>query len=139
MLLRQLCKKCLAVLPPPTPPPPPLLLLLLLCCCCCYIRVPVTFGYLFSVFLKKYAVLRDASRSFFSIPGTRFVFLVIGTLFRRFAHRKRKVNYWLNDFTVKVNYWLNDFYRKHSNLCTKKSPYEFIRTCTRGDTRTRRS
>ena len=31
--------------------------------CCCAAAV-VTYGYLFSVFLKKYAVLRDASRSF---------------------------------------------------------------------------
>ena len=31
---------------------------------CCSAAAVVTYGYLFSVFLKKYAVLRDASRSF---------------------------------------------------------------------------
>ena len=58
---------------------------LLLSCCCA--AAVVTYGYLFSVFLKKYAVLRNASRSFlFSIRN--LYFLVIWTLFRRFAHRK---------------------------------------------------
>ena len=61
---------------------------LLLSCCCA--AAVVTYGYLFSVFLKKYAVLRDASQSFlFSIRRLRdLYFLVISTLFRRFAHRK---------------------------------------------------
>ena len=51
---------------------------LLLSCCCA--AAVVTYGYLFSVFLKKYAVLRDASRSFlFSILVREiiFIFLVI--------------------------------------------------------------
>ena len=44
---------------------------LLLSCCCA--AAVVTYGYLFSVFLIKYAVLRDANRSFlFSIRDLYF-------------------------------------------------------------------
>ena len=50
---------------------------------CCAAAV-VTYGHLFSVFLKKDAVLRHASRSFlFSIRDLYFL-----VEFRRFAHRK---------------------------------------------------
>ena len=58
---------------------------LLLSCCCA--AAVVTYGYLFSVFLKKYdAVLRNANRSFrFSIRDLYFCHLME---FRRFAHRK---------------------------------------------------
>ena len=62
---------------------------LLLSCCCA--AAVVTYGYLFSVFLKKYdAVLRDANRSF--LFSTRDLYF-FGDLmeFRRFAHRKHKV------------------------------------------------
>ena len=46
-------------------------LLLLLSCCCA--AAVVTYGYIFSVFPKKYAVLRDPSRSFlFSIRDLYF-------------------------------------------------------------------
>ena len=45
---------------------------LLLSCCCA--AAVVTSGYLLSVFLKKYSVLRDASRSFlFSIRDLYFL------------------------------------------------------------------
>ena len=60
---------------------------LLLCCCCaaaavlllscCCAAAVVTNGYLFSVFLKKYAVLRDASRSFLFSIRDYLYFLVI--------------------------------------------------------------
>ena len=50
---------------------------LLLCCCC--VAAVVTYGYLFSVYLKKTdAVLRVANQSFlFSFFDSRFVFFVI--------------------------------------------------------------
>ena len=48
---------------------------LLLSCCCA--AALVTYGYLFSVFLKKYAVLRDASRSFLFSIRDYLYFLVI--------------------------------------------------------------
>ena len=60
---------------------------LLLSCCCA--AAVVTYGYLFSVFLKKYdAVLRNANRSFLFFFDTRFVFFCDLMEFRRFAHRK---------------------------------------------------
>ena len=48
---------------------------LLLSCCCA--AAVVTYGYLFSVFLKKYAVLRDASRSFLLSIRDYLYFMVI--------------------------------------------------------------
>ena len=63
-MLRQLCEKRLAVLPPPTPR-----------CAAAAAAAVVTYGHLISVFLKKYAVLRDANRSFlFSIRDFFFFF-----------------------------------------------------------------
>ena len=60
-----------------------------LCCFCCaaVAAAVVTYGHLFSVFLKKYdAVLRNANRFFlFSIRDLYFCHLME---FRRFAHRK---------------------------------------------------
>ena len=100
VLLRQLCKKRLAVLPPPTPPstpppPPPPPLLLLLCFCwaaavlllsCCFCHIDRGTSSPCSYKINKYdAVLRNANRSFlFSVRDLCFCDL---TEFRRFAHR----------------------------------------------------
>ena len=61
LLLRRLCYAAAAAAA----------VLLLSCCCAAAV---VTYGYLFSVFLKKYAVLRDASRSFIFFGTRLFVF-----------------------------------------------------------------
>ena len=47
---------------------------LLLSCCCA--AAVVTHGYLFSVFLKKYAVLRDANRSFLFAMRDLYFFVI---------------------------------------------------------------
>ena len=60
---------------------------LLLSCCCAAAVV----WYLFSVFLKKYAVLRDASRSFLFFD-TRFVLFGDLMEFRLLAHREHSQN-----------------------------------------------
>ena len=86
---------------------------LLLSCCCA--AAVVTYGYLFSVFLKKYdAVIRNFSRSFlFSIRDLFFCDLME---FRRFDHREHSqsdagMNLAFYKFD-RIN-WLNCLYRKH--------------------------
>ena len=83
--------------------------------CCCAAAV-VTYGYLFSVFLKKYAVLRDASRSFLFSISTRCVFLSDLNAISAIRSSQTQSKLCRNEFgllQVRMNYWLNDFYRKH--------------------------
>ena len=122
-----------------------LLLLLLLCCClaaavlllsCCCAAAVVTYGYLFSVFLKKYAVLRDASRSFLFSIRDYLYFLVIWwiskmmlviwrprTLFRRFAHRKHRVKVmpeWIWPFSSSKEVLVEWFFSQTLYIVTQK-------------------
>ena len=101
VLLRQLCKKRLAVLPPPTPPstpppPPPRPLLLLLCfcwaaavlllsCCFCHIDRGTSSPCSYKInMMLCFAMPTDLS--FFRCEIC--IFFCDLTEFRRFAHRK---------------------------------------------------
>ena len=122
-VLRQLCKKRLAVLPPPTlpsppqPPPPPLLLLLcccyccwaaaelLLCCCCCHIRVALR--------VPRNILCASRGQPIFPFFDTRFVFLWSdGISAIRSSQTQSK---WCQNesglFQVRSNYLLIFFYR----------------------------